>query len=75
MKNRSREQLRAYNKDMQAKFAANKPAGAAPSISHPNFKTAPTYTGNSMVSHRHGVDDNLLHVSHGMCTQITVRTS
>ena len=75
MKSRNTAQLKAYNKEKQLKFAANKPAGAAPSISFCNANTGVELIGNRMGGVRPGADDNLMHSSHGMGAQISVRAA
>lgn len=75
MKNRSRnrEELKEYNADLQRKYAGSKPAGAAPSITFCNANTGQKLTGNHMGGARPGADDHLMHASHGMGAQISVR--
>ena len=75
MKNRhrNREELKEYNADLQRKFAASKPAGAAPSITYGNSNSGALYTGNCMTSSRSGANENAMHLSVVMGAQISVR--
>jgi len=73
MKSRNTAQLKAYNKEKQLKYAANKPAGAAPSISYCNANTGSIYTGVWMDCNQPGADDHLSIGSVGMGAQISVR--
>lgn len=72
-RHRSRDQLKEYNAELQRKYAANKPANAAPSITYGNSNSGALYTGNSMGGVRSGDNDHALHLSVVMGAQISVR--